>query len=267
MPILTPSRCRWLDALLDPEAEGARTRLAWLRAPATAANAQQILMVLEKIAFLHDNGVMEWDVSILNPNRLNLLAQLGRTANNQSLQRYVKKRRYPVLVAFLKQALHTLTDEVVEMYDQCLWACYTDAKRELKDLQQRAARTVNEKLHLLRTLGEILLNPDIDDAKVRENSFRRVPEATLHAALTEMEHLIRPKNDAYVDFFGKRYSYIRQFAPTFLSRLAFHSYHDSDPLLQAIALLHGLDASKPRQRIPDKAPLRFVPDPWRAYSI
>jgi len=267
MPILTPSRRCWLDALLEPEAETARTRLAWLRAPATAASAQQIVTVLEKIAFLHDNGVVEWDVSMLNPNRLKFLAQIGRTANNQSLQRHAKKRRYPTLVAFLKQALQTLTDEVIEMYDQCLWDCYTDAKNELKDLQQRATRTIHEKLRLLRSLGEVLLDADIKDEKVRERRFRQVPETTLRAALTEMEQLIRPQNDACVDFFGKRYSYLRQFVLTFFARLEFHSNHDDDPLLQAIALLRERDAGKPRQPIPDNAPLSFIPDAWRSYVI
>lgn len=201
MPILTPSRRDWLDALLEPEADTGRTRLSWLRAPATSANAQQILTVLEKITFLHDNGMADWDMSMLNPNRLKYLAQLGRKANNQSLQRYSTKRRYPILVAFLKQALQRLSDEVVEMYDQCLWDCYTDAKNELKEWRQRAARTVNEKLRLFRCLGEVLLNPDVEDAKVRESSFRQIPETALRAALNEVEQLIRPKNDAAVDFF------------------------------------------------------------------
>jgi hypothetical protein len=31
---------------------------------------------------------------------------------------------YPILIAFFKQALLTLTDEAVEMFDQCLWDCH-----------------------------------------------------------------------------------------------------------------------------------------------
>lgn len=267
LSILTSNRRHWLDALLEPEAETGRTRLTWLRASATAASAQQILTVLQKIAFLQENGVANWDVSMLNPNRLKFLAQIGRKANNQTLQRHTKKRRYPILVTFLKQALQTLTDEVIEMYDQCLWDCYTDAKNELKKVQQRAARTVNEKLRLFRSLGQILLDPEVEDTAVRAMSFRQIPEATLRTVLTETEQLIRPKNDAYVDFFGKRYSYIRQFAPTFFAHLEFRSSRDDDPLLQAIALLRELDAGKPRQPIPSHAPLSFVPNAWRPYVI
>ena len=177
-----------------------------------------MLTVLEKIAFLQDNGVAQWDTSMINPNRLKFLAQIGRTANNQALQRYAKKRRYPILLAFLKQGLQTLTDDVIEMYDQCLWDCYTDAKKELKELQQRAARTINEKQRLFRRVSEVLLDPDVADDKVREHSFRRIPRTILRAMVAELAQLIRPSNDDCVDFFGKRYSYLRQFVPGFLSR-------------------------------------------------
>jgi Tn3 transposase DDE domain len=60
-----------------------------------------------------------------------------------------------------------------------------------------------------------------------------VPAETLCAALAETKQLIRPRNDAYVDYFGHRYSYLRQFTPLFLQRLTFRSSHDHDPLLEA----------------------------------
>ena len=87
LPLLPPSRCQWLDALLETDADSHRTSLTWLRIAATAANAQQILMTLEKIEFLQENGVAQWDVSAVNPNRLKRLAQIGRKSTNQYLRR------------------------------------------------------------------------------------------------------------------------------------------------------------------------------------
>ena len=268
LPLLTPSRRSWLDALLQPEASiGSRTPLTWLRGAATAATAPQIRTTLEKIEFLQHTGVADWDLSLLNPNRIKFLAQIGRKATNQSLQRTPIRRRYPILIAFLKQALLMLTDEVVEMFDQCLWDCHTDAKKDLEEFQHRMASATNEKLRLFRNLGQVLLDPTVEDVAVRAVSFQRVPADLLRTALEETDRLIRPRSDAYVDYFGNRYSYVRQFAPIFLQRLTFRSSRGDEALLKAIDLLCALDANKSRQPVPASAPLSFVPAAWRAYVI
>ena len=67
LPLLIPSRRTWLDALLEPETDTGRTRLAWLRANATAATAAQIRAGLDKIAFLQQNGVTDWDLASSTP--------------------------------------------------------------------------------------------------------------------------------------------------------------------------------------------------------
>lgn len=267
LPLLTPSRRTWLDALLKPETDSGQTHLVWLRAGATAATASQIRATLEKIEFLQQNGVADWDLSKLNPNRIKFLAQIGRKSTNQYLQRCTMKRRYPILIAFLKQALLTLTDEVVEMFDQCLWDCHTDAKKDLEAFRQRMASAINDKLQLFQNLGEVLLDSTVTDAEVRKVSFQYVTEETLRTALEETKQLIRPSNDAYVDFFGRRYSYVRQFAPAFLQRLTFRSSRDDHPLLQALTLLRELDASKPRCPVPDDTPLVFIPAAWQPYVV
>ena len=267
LPLLTPSRRLWLDALLEPQTDTARTRLVWLRASATAATASQIRVTLEKIQFLQENGVADWDLGILNPNRIKFLAQIGRKSTNQYLQRCTTKRRYPILVAFLKQALLTLTDDVVEMFDQCLWDCHSDAKKDLEEFRQRMADAINDKLRLFQDLGEVLLDSSVADEAVRTISFQRVAQTTLRTALEETKQLIRPSHDAYVDFFGRRYSYVRQFAPAFLQQLTFRSSRDSHPLFQALRLLRELDASKPRCPVPSEAPVAFIPAAWRSYVV
>jgi hypothetical protein len=267
LPLMTPSRRAWLDALLEPQANTGRTCLTWLRAPASAATAPQICATLEKIAFLQDTGVADWDLGALNPNRIQWLARIGRKATNQSLQRAPVKRRYPILIAFLKQALLSLTDDTVEMVDQCLWDCHTDAKKDLEAFRQRAAAAINDNLKRFRDLSQVLLDPDIADAAVRAVSFQRVSAETLRTALAETEQLIRPSHDASVDFFGRRYSYLRQFIPALLRQLTFRSSRGDDPLLAAIDLLRALDAAPTRQALPADAPMSFMPAAWRAYVV
>jgi hypothetical protein len=150
-------------------------------------------------------------------------------------------RRYPILLAVLHQALQHHTDVAVELYDQCLWACYTDARRELEEFRHAAARAANETLIFLQELGQVLLDPAIDDVAVRATSFQRVPEAVLRAAVVDTAGPIRPRQDAAIDFFGKRYSYVRQFVPAWLRTLILHAQGPDGTLLRAVDVIRTLD--------------------------
>jgi Domain of unknown function (DUF4158) len=134
-PLLTDERKTLLDGLLHPDATTGRTPLSWLRQEAVSHAASQILATLTKIVFLQDAGVDQWDLTCLNPNRAKWLAQIGWRSTNQYLQRMAPERRYPVLVAFLQQALLHHTDVAVELFDQCLWGCQSEAKQELEEFR------------------------------------------------------------------------------------------------------------------------------------
>src|SRR5438128_638213 len=168
------------------------------------------------------------------------------------------RRRYPILLAFLQQALLHHTDVAVELYDQCLWAYYSAAQKELKELRHALARSTNEKLRLFRELGQVLLDTAIDAAAVRAVSFARVPEAVLRTAIEETTGLIRPRQDDAIDFFGTRYSTIRHFAPVFLQTLTLHAQGPDNPVRPAVEVLRALDRVPTRRPVPTEAPMALV---------
>src|SRR5262249_20988999 len=84
-PLLTAERRAALDRLLVVDEDRQRTLLAWLRTGATSYSAAAILNVLEKLNELRAIGVEGWDLRALNPNRVKLLAQVGRKSTNQAL--------------------------------------------------------------------------------------------------------------------------------------------------------------------------------------
>jgi hypothetical protein len=86
-----------LDQVLVRGEELDRTPLAWLGERAAANSSKAILAELKKLDFLRELGVAEWDLSTINPNRLKFLAQLGRKATSQALQRMAHARRYPIV--------------------------------------------------------------------------------------------------------------------------------------------------------------------------
>jgi len=215
--------------------------------------------------FLHDAGVDQWTLASLNPNRAKWLAQIGWKSTNQALQRMAPARRYPVLVAFLQQALLHHTDVAVELFDQCVWGCHSEAEQELEDFRKAVARSTNEKLKLFRELGQVLLDDDIADPDVRTVSFERVPKKVLHEAMEETQGLIRPRPDDAIDFFGKRYSYLRQFVPLWLHTLTLRAQGPEDTVLRAVEVIRDLDRAPTRRPVPKEAPMALVTDAWRPY--
>jgi hypothetical protein len=200
--LLTQERIIGLDRLLEVEPNEKKTRLSWLQRTPTGNNPQQILETLDKISFLQQNQVDAWDLSKLNPNRINYLAKIGARTTNQYLQRASEIRRYPILICFLKQSLYNFTDDLIEMVDQRLWELYNQAKRNFDSDRLMASKTIDEKLKTLQDIGHILLDHNIEDNSVRAKTFESIAPDELKVSLKETKQLIRPENDAYVDYFG-----------------------------------------------------------------
>jgi TnpA family transposase len=264
--LLTPQGKSVLDALLEPDENSPRTTLSWLQRMPNDHTATQILATLEKIRFLQNAGTPNWDLTAINPNRLKFLANIGARATNQQLQRVTEMRRYPVLLAFLKQSLFTLTDVVLDLFDACLWQRHSEAKKELDELRLRAARSTNEKLRTYSEVVKILIDGEVPDPAVRAKVFARFQRQHLQQVVAETETLIRPAQDEAVDLFAQRYSYLRQFAPSLLTTLSFQSHKPSDPLLAAIEILRTLNAAGKRT-VPLDAPIAFIADAWWEYLV
>ena len=109
------------------------------------------------------------------------------------------------------------------------------------------AKTTNEKLILFQKIGSIVLDSDIPDPKLRDAIYTVSPEEELREEISECSQLIRPKDDQSIDYFSKRYSYVRRFAKKLLTTLDFHSNRTDEPLLDAIEELKRLENSKEEQ--------------------
>lgn len=257
-----------LDRLLVADPATGRTPLTWLRHGATATTPSAILGSLEKLAKLRAWGVEAWDLSAVNPNRRQVLARVGKRSTNQALERMAAQRRYPILLAFLRQALEEITDETIDLYDRCLAEAYARARRDLDEFRRSVARATNEKVRLLADLGRIVLDPDVSDPEVRGRIYSHVTPERLRAALDECDRITRPIDDNYFDLLNQRYAYLRQFAPAFLEHFVFRASRPADDLLEAIDVVRKLNSERRRKIAEDdQAPTDFVPPKWRPYVL
>ena len=259
-PLLTPERIALLDQLLIPEQDTGRTQLYRLRQHAMSNTPAALLDALEKFTLLQQWGVEQWDMAVLNPNRQKFLARLGRKYTVQALRRMGPERRYPIVLSLLKQTLMDLTDESIDIFDVCIASRHKKARKALEDYQKVMAATTETHSQLLQAIGDVVLDETVTDVRLRQAIYQHIPRDTLQAAVQEARALRRP--NGHLDFLDDHYSYIRQFAPQFLSTLTFESHQDDDPVLKALEVLRSLNTTK-RRKLPEDTPVDFVPDNWR----
>ena len=263
-PHLSDSCKSALDKLLLPDEGFSKTPLVWLRQPATRNSPAAILNAIEKLGYMQKVDVLSWEMSKLHPNRLKFLAQYAKRASTQRLQRMPEERRYPILMSFVYQLYEEVTDETIDLFIRCLADAYARARRDLENFRANMAKAINEKIHLFRDISTIILNPDVVNADVRPCIHEQITPEELQLALEESEKLLRPLDDSYFDFFSSRYSYFRQFVPSFFKTFEFQAHVEDKGVIQAIALLKSLDETRKRI-VPNSAPLTFVTPKWRTY--
>ena len=228
-----------LDGLLIPDEATDRTPLTWLRQGEVATTPTAILSALERRATLIGWGLDRWDLQALHPNRLKFLARLGKRSTNQALQRAPAERRYPILVAFLRQALEETTDEVIDLFDRCLARASARADRKLEEFRLASAETTDEAVRFFGQIGRIVLDPTVADRQLRAAIYRQVARETLREAVERTEALSRRGVDHEFGFLADRYNYLRQFTPQFLDAFTFQSNRAGAPILEAVARLRG----------------------------
>ena len=67
--------------------------------------------------------------------------------------------RHPALLAFCSDQAASVTDEIVDLFDEAIAAAHGRAKRKLIEKKLETATSQNQKVRLLAKLLEILLDP------------------------------------------------------------------------------------------------------------
>lgn len=253
-----------LDGLLQAEQSNRPTPLASLRQSATSNSPKTILAGLGKLEKLRKWRVGNWNLSTINPNRRKQLAQTGFRSTAQALSRMNKTRRYPILLAFLSQFHEEVLDELVELFDRLLYNVSSRADRKLVEIRQEIALLAGDKIKLLQGLVRILIDPTVPDAELRKAIHEFLPETKLRVTFNECERINEPLDESFFKLIGDRYSYLRQFIPTFLDALPLNGNAETEGLREAIEVLREINESGKR-KIPDDAPCDFVDAKWWNY--
>ena len=265
-PLLTAERRGSLDRLLEVDAEIGTAPATWLRHSPVAASPGVMTDEMDKLVYLRELGAEGWDLSVLPPRRVAILAAWAQAASNQALAQSSAERRYPALLAFGAERLVGVVDGLVDLFDKLLADTNAKARSRLAEYHQAVATAANDKVLLLAQIVRVLLAPDVNDGDRLGAVFEAIPKDRLVAALADCERIARPADDSHIDLLGDHYSRLRQCVPRLLGLLVFRSERDHDGLLAGLDVLRELNRTG-RRKVPPDAPLAFVPKTWLPFVV
>ena len=262
LPAELPPR---LDALLLVD-DTRVSALQMLKEPPGAPSPRAVLRLTEKLDRIAGTGILAFDLAWLNNNFQKALARRARHASAHRLRELQAPHRYTVLVCFLTQTHRDTIDDLVDMQSKLVTDTYRRAQHELDEALKQHRTTLRETLHSFRTMGQTLLDEQVPPEEVRAAVFRSLPPERLQAQLLEAETWLTGSKSDVFPLVMKRFSYLRQFAPSLLEHLSFEVEPPGNPgLLEAIALLRTMQAEGNR-KVPEDAPLAGIPSRLRSFA-
>lgn len=262
--VLTPEVCTQLDQLLAMDEPLRITRHRWLLQAATSNSPAAIRATLDKLRYLGELGVANWDV-ILHPNRQKRLAMIARHRSNRHLERLPAQKRYAILLAFLRESLLTLTDDVLSMFDAYWEHSLAKVRREHDNYQKQVATAKDTALQTLGKAVGILLDDECTPAdQVRTIVYEHIPRADLLLAWEAVQSLLYPTRHSHLTFLSKRYGLFKQFTPYLLEQITFQQGFTGDDFGSALLVVSQLQTGH-RRKLPTNLPTDFMKPTWRRF--
>ena len=262
-PMLTERRRAELDRMLAVDPVLGRIRLTWLGTGPVAATPASVKAELEKLAYLRGMDADTLDLSVLPAGRRRFLAGVGRRLTAQNLARRDDDRKYPILLTLVAQSAVDVLDEVLLLFDQALSGRETAARERLTEALAERARGGEDRQALLDDILKIVLDPGVSDDQIGARLRGDIGRERMRAAWEARRERL-PRDHGHLALMDASMAYLRQFVPDVLAAVKFAAGPGMDDLLQAVAILAGLHASKAR-KVPDGAPDSFVPARWAGY--
>lgn len=251
-----------LDNLLEMDKTKKQTTHRWLCLSPTANTSRIINETLEKITFLQEMKVNGWDLSAIPANRKKRLANIVRNNSNAYLQRIKTIKRYPLLVCFLWETLLDTTDIVLTMYDDFWKNAINDAKKALEIYQLGLVKSQSQSLQILVKIAEMVIDESIENQKLRETIFEKLPKEELQEALMTTLKITKPATRTYLYFLLNQYARFKQFTSHFLKELSFEVAFSKDNFGTALKLVIELQTGVKR-KLPKDAPTNFINQSWQ----
>jgi len=256
---LLPEQGTALDELC--RTDGHESLLAALGTPPRVPSAPAIAAECRRLEVIRSVTPTPFEWGPVTANRRCQWAAVARRGTAQALRAYPPAKRRTLLLAFLTVRAEETTDALVEMFDALIGRVFSHSEAELTEAKLDQAQARLEGARLFRTVAEVLLDPEIPPAAVRDEVFRRVPRERVSAAVARDLALERGEAEAYLAQVDTHVRHLRAFGPPLLATLRFGSPRAGNELLEALEALAAMNVEH-RLHVPPTAPVGFIPKRW-----
>jgi TnpA family transposase len=150
------------------------------------------------------------------------------------------------------------------MHDKLMTSVHNRAEGEIGKEMKRRRKAINRSLATFHTIGMVILDDSVDDKQLRQMLFQQIDKNLLTKQIDEVDKWLTDKHSHVFHQITQRYSYLRQFAPAFISAIDLQTDAETEsPVTKAAALLRKMNAEGKR-KLPEDAPLGFMPKKVRA---
>jgi TnpA family transposase len=243
-----------LDALLTVDPVIQQTRFSWLRTAPDAPGADNLIGLMDRLAFIRFMAVDPLRRERIHPERWTQIVREGDAVPAWLVADFNAKRRRATIVAQLISLGERLTDEAVTMFNKLIGRLFARAntrrKRKYADTRQETTKA----LRLFRdTLRALVIANDTGrnaiDVLDDEIGWHRLLEAK-----PGVEAMVQDADPDPLVLAAERYGPVRKYAARFLETFNFRSSRRHDSLLAAIGTLKTLNAAG-RRTLPERAPV------------
>jgi TnpA family transposase len=264
MAALSPEMEQHLDALVTVPEDGI-SPLQRLREPPGFPSPRAVLRLTEKLDRIRKGGVLDLDLSWINNNLQKAMARRTSNSSAYRLRELKAPHRYTGLICFLRETYRDTLDQIVEMHGKLVTNIHRRAQNELDEQIILRRKAIQATLATFRTVGKVLLDESVDTETLRSAVFAAVPREKLEQQVIEAGDWLTGGRSHTFPLVVKRFSYLRQFAPSLVDHLGLEANPGgSRSLLEAIEVLRKVNEERGR-KVPDDAPRDFVPSRIRSF--
>ena len=218
---VTEQQRQRLLKLLTVEDGSRGSKLDKLRSGPVMISGPALVKALHRLDDVRSFGITLPAAAHIPPSRIATLARFANTAKVTAISRLPPARQLATLVAFAVCLEATAHDDALDVLESLLRDLFSNAEKADKKARLRTLKDLDRSAATLAAACRMVLDASISDSTLRTQLFANLPRVYLENALKEVDALIRPANDVFINALEERYRSVRRFLPDLLERLHF----------------------------------------------
>ncbi|HGC5539661.1 TPA: DUF4158 domain-containing protein, partial [Klebsiella pneumoniae] len=218
---VTEQQRQRLLKLLTVEDGSRGSKLDKLRSGPVMISGPALVKALHRLEDVRSFGITLPAAAHIPPSRIATLARFANTAKVTAISRLPPARQLATLVAFAVCLEATAHDDALDVLESLLRDLFSNAEKADKKARLRTLKDLDRSAATLAAACRMVLDASISDSTLRTQLFANLPRVYLENALKEVDALIRPANDVFINALEERYRSVRRFLPDLLERLHF----------------------------------------------